>query len=150
MKQMIVCIGLFGIMCSAYADNNIATLRGGVSIAQQPKAPRIEQVEDNDIKRKRNYSMQPPTIPHNIDEYQVDLFTNKCLTCHNRRHTEQSGASMVSVTHYVDRNGNFLAAMSPRRYFCNQCHVTQVESRPLVDNTFEDVDLILRRVGKEL
>jgi len=57
---------------------------------------------------------------------------------------------MVSVTHYVDRNGNFLAAMSPRRYFCNQCHVTQVETRPLVDNTFEDVDLILRRVGKEL
>ena len=57
---------------------------------------------------------------------------------------------MVSVTHYVDRNGNFLAAMSPRRYFCNQCHVTQVETRPLVDNIFEDVDLILRRVGKEL
>ena len=57
MKQMIVCIGLFGIMCSAYADDNIATLRGGVSIAQQPKAPRIEQVEDNDIKRKRDYPM---------------------------------------------------------------------------------------------
>ena len=150
MKQMIVCIGLFGIMCSAYADDNIATLRGEVSIARQSQAPRIEQVEDNDIKRKRNYPMQPPTIPHNIDEYQVDLFTNKCLSCHSRRRAEQSGASMVSVTHYVDRNGNFLAAMSPRRYFCNQCHVTQVETGPLVDNTFEDVDLILRRVGKEL
>ncbi len=150
MKQMIVCIGLFGIMCSAYADDNIATLRGEVSIARQSQAPRIEQVEDNDIKRKRNYPMQPPTIPHNIDEYQVDLFTNKCLSCHSRRRAEQSGASMVSVTHYVDRNGNFLAEMSPRRYFCNQCHVTQVETGPLVDNTFEDVDLILRRVGKEL
>jgi len=57
---------------------------------------------------------------------------------------------MISVTHYVDRNGNFLAEMSPRRYFCNQCHVTQVETGPLVENTFEDVDLILRRVGKEL
>jgi cytochrome c-type protein NapB len=150
MKQMIVCIGLFGIMCSAYADDNIATLRGEVSIARQSQAPRIEQVEDNDIKRKRNYPMQPPTIPHNIDEYQVDLFTNKCLSCHSRRRAEQSGASMVSVTHYVDRNGNFLAEMSPRRYFCNQCHVTQVETGPLVENTFEDVDLILRRVGKEL
>ena len=150
MKQMIVCIGLFGIMYSAHTDDNIATLRGEVSIARQSQAPRIEQVEDNDIKRKRNYPMQPPTIPHNIDEYQVDLFTNKCLSCHSRRRAEQSGASMISVTHYVDRNGNFLAEMSPRRYFCNQCHVTQVESRPLVDNTFEDVDLILRRVGKEL
>jgi len=137
MKQMIVCIGLFGIMCSAYADDNIATLRGGVSIAQQPKAPRIEQVEDNDIKRKRNYSMQPPTIPHNIDEYQVDLFTNKCLSCHSRQRAEDSQAPMVSDTHYKDRDGKVLAEVSPRRYFCSQCHVIQVEVKPLVDNTFE-------------
>jgi len=150
MKQMIVCIGLFGIMYSAHTDDNIATLRGEVSIADQPQAPRMEQVEDNDIKRKRNYPMQPPTIPHKINKYQVDLFTNKCLSCHSRQRAEDSQAPMVSDTHYMDRDGNFLAEVSPRRYFCNQCHVTQVETGPLVDNTFEDVDLILRRVGKEL
>ena len=78
MKQMIVCVGLFGIIYSAHADDNIATLRGEVSITDQPPAPRMEQVEDHDIKRKRNYPMQPPTIPHAIDKYyQVDLFVNK-------------------------------------------------------------------------
>ena len=54
MKQMIVCVGLFGIIYSAHADDNIATLRGEVSITDQPPAPRMEQVEDHDIKRKRN------------------------------------------------------------------------------------------------
>ena len=46
----------------------------------------------------------------------------------------------VSVTHYMDRDGKVLAEISPRRYFCEQCHVVQVDARPLVDNRFEDVD----------
>ena len=37
--------------------------------------------------------------------------------------TEESQAPMVSVTHYMDRDGNFLADISARRYFCEQCHV---------------------------
>ena len=27
--------------------------------------------------------------------------------------------------------------MSPRRYFCNQCHVPQSDAKPLVGNTFK-------------
>jgi cytochrome c-type protein NapB len=38
----------------------------------------------------------------------------------------------VSVSHYMDRDGNFLAEISPRRYFCEQCHVPQVDAKPLV------------------
>jgi cytochrome c-type protein NapB len=45
----------------------------------------------------------------------------------------------------MDRDGNFLAEVSPRRYFCEQCHVTQVDARPLVDNTYEDVEAVVRR-----
>jgi cytochrome c-type protein NapB len=88
--------------------------------------------------------MQPPTIPHKIDNYRVDLNSNKCLSCHSRRRTEESQAVMISVTHYMDRDGNFLAEVSPRRYFCEQCHVAQTDARPLVDNTFKDVDELLR------
>jgi cytochrome c-type protein NapB len=54
---------------------------------------------------------------------------------------------MVSVTHYMDRNTQFLAEVSPRRYFCNQCHVVQTDAKPLVENTFEDVDAILQQQG---
>jgi len=34
--------------------------------------------------------------------------------------------------------------MSPRRYFCTQCHVTQAEVKPLVENGFRNIDQILQ------
>jgi cytochrome c-type protein NapB len=43
----------------------------------------------------------------------------------------------------MDRDGNFLAEISPRRYFCNQCHVTQANAEPLVDNDFEDMHSLM-------
>jgi cytochrome c-type protein NapB len=51
---------------------------------------------------------------------------------------------MISVTHYMDREGNFLADVSPRRYFCEQCHVTQTNAAKLVGNDFKDIDQLLR------
>jgi cytochrome c-type protein NapB len=145
MKQ-IVLFGVFVLTATwAWAQgDHIATLRRA-AIEAESKAPRLATVENKDIKRKRNYPMQPPTIPHKIDGYQVDLNTNKCMSCHSRRRTEESQAPMVSVTHYMDREAQFLAEVSPRRYFCTQCHVPQTDARPLVDNTFEDVDSILER-----
>jgi cytochrome c-type protein NapB len=51
---------------------------------------------------------------------------------------------MISVTHYADREGQVLADVSPRRYFCTQCHVTQTDAQPMVENTFTDMnDLIV-------
>ena len=49
----------------------------------------------------------------------------------------------------MDRDGNFLAEISPRRYFCNQCHVTQKDAKPLVDNTFVDMDTLMKAKAKE-
>ena len=126
----------------AWADDNIATTRG-FALDTEQRPPGIAKVENNDIKRKRNYPMQPPTIPHKIDGYQVDLNVNRCMACHSRRLTEDSQAPMVSVTHYMDRDANFLAEISPRRYFCEQCHVVQTEARPLLANDFVDIDKML-------
>lgn len=136
---------LFFISAQAVlADDNIATLRGG-PIAEEPQPPRISRTEELDVRRKRNYPMQPPTIPHKIDGYQVDLNANQCMACHSRRNVQESQAVMVSVTHYMDRDGNFLASVSPRRYFCQQCHVTQTDARSLVANDFVDVDELLNQ-----
>lgn len=88
--------------------------------------------------------MQPPVIPHKIDGYQLDLKVNKCMSCHARTRTGESQAPMVSVTHYMDRDNNFLADLSPRRYFCVQCHVPQLDAKPLVDNEFIDIDHLLK------
>ncbi|MEH6593496.1 MAG: nitrate reductase cytochrome c-type subunit, partial [Halioglobus sp.] len=64
--------------------------------------------------------------------------------CHSRKQTAQSQAPMISVTHYMDREGNFLADVSPRRYFCEQCHVVQTNAPALVGSDFKDIDQLLR------
>lgn len=97
----------------------------------------------DDMKRVRNYADQPPLIPHAIRDYQIDLNINKCLTCHDRKNTEGSQAPMVSVTHFQDRDGQTLGAVSPRRYFCTQCHVPQTDAKPIVGNSFRDIDTVL-------
>jgi cytochrome c-type protein NapB len=122
-------------------------LRGRAPIADETRPPLLGNAENRDVRRERAYAMQPPTIPHKVDNYQVDLNSNACLTCHSRTRAAQVQAIPVSVTHYMDRDGNFLAEVSPRRYFCEQCHVTQVEAKPLVDNTYEDVEEIVRRAA---
>jgi cytochrome c-type protein NapB len=102
----------------------------------------------DDRRVMRNYPEQPPVIPHSIRDYQISLNTNKCLTCHSRQFTEEVQAPMISITHYVTRDGQTVGAVAPRRYLCLQCHVPQTEVQPLVENTFQDVvELIERSPG---
>ncbi|MEJ0018380.1 MAG: nitrate reductase cytochrome c-type subunit [Acetobacteraceae bacterium] len=101
-------------------------------------APQVPRVITDDVRRGRSYPEQPPIIPHTIDGYQVTLHANQCLTCHARQFIEGSGAPMISVTHFMDRDGQVLADVTPRRYFCSACHVPQSDVRPLVVNTFRD------------
>ena len=49
------------------------------------------------------------------------------------------------ITHFMDRDGQFLASVSPRRFFCTQCHVPQNMVKPPVDNDFVDIDTLLSR-----
>jgi len=126
----------------ALADE-IATMRNGVAITETPKPAAIPRVVDEDIRAQRSYPMQPPLIPHDTRDYDLNLQVNKCMSCHARRRTEESQAPMISVTHYMDRDGNFLAEVSPRRYFCDQCHVTQTVTRDVLENDFEDMDKLI-------
>lgn len=115
----------------------------GAPITATTAPPLLQNSDNSDVKRQRNYAMQPPVIPHKIDGYQLDKNANRCMFCHSRARTQQSQAPMISVTHFQDRDGNFLAELSPRRYFCVQCHVPQVPLEPLVANRFVDVDQLL-------
>tara|TARA_B110000467_G_C18236869_1_gene432097 strand:- start:329 stop:832 length:504 start_codon:yes stop_codon:yes gene_type:complete len=125
--------------------NTVATLRDHTEITTQKEPNRIPKVINKDIKQERNYPMQPPVIPHTTRNYEVNTNNNKCMSCHSRQRTEKSQAPMVSVTHYMNREGNFLAEISPRRYFCNQCHVTQLDAEPLVENTFIDMHSLMKQ-----
>ncbi len=108
--------------------------------------PMAREITD-DVKRARAYAEQPPLIPHAIRDYQLDQNVNKCLTCHDRQNTEGSQAPMLSVTHFQDRDGQTLGAVSPRRYFCTACHLPQTDAAPIVGNAFKDIDAVLRAAG---
>lgn len=129
-------------------QNAVATLRDATELDTQKEPNRIPKVLNKDVKRERNYPMQPPVIPHTVRNYEVNTNNNKCMSCHSRKRTEESQAPMVSVTHYMNRDGNFLAEISPRRYFCNQCHVTQVDAKPLVENDFIDMHSLMNNKTK--
>ena len=130
-------------IAAGISENDMATLRKA-AITDNPDAPVMRPQGNTDLRQVRNYPEQPPVIPHKIEGYQVDMNVNKCMTCHSRTAIEESQAPMVSITHFMDRDGQFLASVSPRRYFCNQCHVPQHEVRDPVENTFIDVDTVLR------
>ena len=125
------------------ASPDVSGLRGSAALGENASPPRISQVEEASRQRVRSYPEQPPTIPHKIEGYQLDKNSNRCLTCHARSRVSESGAPMISITHFMDRDGQFLATVSPRRYFCNQCHVVQVGVAEPVKNTFVDIDSLL-------
>ena len=123
---------------------DIDNLRRNVPITTEITPLPMAAAENFDRRRGRAYPMQPPTIPHSIDGYQVDLNSNRCMLCHARSNAAQFQAPEISVTHYMDRDDQFLAEVSPRRYFCVQCHVVQTDAQPLVANGFRDIDEVLR------
>lgn len=131
------------VTAASIPEDRIDTLRQA-PINVEPNPPAMQAVLNKDIKEMRNYPMQPPVIPHKIDGYQLDLKVNKCMSCHARHRTGDSQAPMVSVTHYMDRDNNFLAELSPRRYFCTQCHVPQLDAKLLVENDFVDMDHLIK------
>ena len=120
-------------------------LRGPTPLPDSPQPPPLAREVNNDQRQSRNWPEQPPVIPHTIQGYQITLNANKCLTCHGRQFTGQSQAPMISITHFMDRDLQTLASVSPRRYFCTQCHVVQTDVEPPIENSFVDIDTLLDR-----
>ena len=131
------------LMLSAAAqvgDGHPPGLRGGTPLDMEPAAPLMPTMVNDDVRKGRAFAMQPPVIPHQIDNYQVDKNFNKCMTCHGRDRVPESQAPMVSVTHFMDRDGSFRSEISPSRYFCTLCHVPQMVVKVPVENTFVDAE----------
>ena len=111
-------------------------LRGGTPVNQDNPPTASHQERDHPV-GDRDFVQQPPLIPHTTAGYQITKNFNKCMDCHAWQKTKASGATKVSVTHFRAREGQELDNVSPRRYFCTQCHVAQTAAKPLVDNTFQ-------------
>ncbi|MDX2367314.1 MAG: nitrate reductase cytochrome c-type subunit [Colwellia sp.] len=126
-----------------FNSGGLETIRGATSIDETRKSEALKRVPKDRNPIARNYVHQPPVVPHQTRGYRVDKNSNKCLTCHGWKYAAETGATKVSLTHFETRDGKVLSDVSPRRYFCSQCHVTQADARPLVENTFKPVDSLM-------
>jgi cytochrome c-type protein NapB len=148
---MALCAAL-GCVGAAMAQvvESVPPLTGARSPMENLPAEPLPQWDVADVPKMRAYPEQPPLIPHSIEGYQLSVNANRCLSCHRREYTQASGAPMISVTHFMTRDGQMLADVSPRRYFCTACHVPQAEVTPLVENTFRDMsELGVKTLGAE-
>ncbi|WP_428087020.1 nitrate reductase cytochrome c-type subunit [Candidatus Thioglobus sp.] len=120
-------------------SEDIASLRGVHSLRNLSATPSKNKVIKNgdyDV----SFDSQPPLVPHKSEYMRITLTDNRCLSCHsNANYKEEESAKMPS-SHFKTRTGERLKKVSPRRYFCKQCHVSQVDAEPLIENTYENTD----------
>lgn len=142
-KKLSVALLFFSMVGAAQAAaQEVRSLRGHAGIADDTPAPESKQYAKDGVPIARDYVQQPPLIPHKIEGYTINTKSNKCLSCHSWKNYRESGATKISQTHFEDREKHVLANISARRYFCTQCHVPQVNARPLVQNTFKPITAI--------
>ena len=143
----------FGVLATLFLSlvsaDEIATLRNGIAIDEEMAPAAILRIIEPEVQAIRSYPMQPPIIPHRTRGYELNLLVNECMSCHARSRTEESRGPMISFTHYMNQEGNFLAGVSPRRHLCTVCHVSQTAAPPVIENMFEDMDDLLEKRPEE-
>lgn len=135
-KIVVILLGMlcfYGFAAIASGTEKYTSLRGAdVPAPSNDPAPMDWKEKDSSI--DRTFVHQPPLIPHSVDEYTVTTSANDCLECHGEK---DSGAPMPHRSHFLDRDDKKTDMVSSRWYFCLQCHVGQVDAKPLVENTFQ-------------
>ena len=139
---IVVILAFMAYHTSNTMADEVTSLRGATDLDQLSDAPTIKRYNKDEEPIARDYIQQPPLIPHTIDSYRINLKFNKCLSCHSWKNYREYRATKISQTHFEDRDAQVLANVSARRYFCTQCHVPQVDAKPLVENRFKPVTAI--------
>ena len=127
-----IALGGIGMASAQELVNEI----GGVTIEGNSKVNMFKPEKDQS-NIQRNFQKQPPLIPHSVKGYNITQNFNKCMDCHSKERAEETGATLVAKSHYLDREDKKHPNISPRRYFCLQCHVPQFDAKPLVENTYK-------------
>jgi cytochrome c-type protein NapB len=131
-----LCALLFPVGFSVHAAPADAPLEARAELGNS-KTDMYKPIKDT--KRiVRDYVQQPPLVPHDVSRYEISRNFNKCMDCHSSSRYVEMNTTRVPVTHFKSRSGQELSNLSPARYFCTQCHVPQVDTKPLVGNTFKN------------
>lgn len=93
----------------------------------------------------RAYLNAPPQVPHQVEDFlPITAQSNMCIACHNvpdlwGKKREPGQPTPIPPSHYTDQRnapGKVGDHLVNARYTCNQCHVPQLDAKPLVANTF--------------
>ncbi|ANQ87098.1 nitrate reductase cytochrome c-type subunit [Azoarcus olearius] len=136
---LIAALGIGACLPSAVLAEGVRSIRGNEVSATEVAPGNFKPIPDR-APIPRDYVQQPPLIPHKIEGYEISKNFNRCMDCHAWSRYQETGATKVSLTHFKDRDGGELSNISPRRYFCVQCHVPQTDAPPLVSNGFQRAD----------
>lgn len=141
MKQRIATLTLCLTALTAWGGASAVDVvsERGTAIEAPSAVPEKHKVEVVQGGFDRAWTTQPPMIPHDIEKYEISLRLNGCLKCHSEATAEKEKTKPTPESHFLDRDGNKLAQVSARRYFCTQCHAPQLTGAPIVGNTFEGI-----------
>jgi nitrate reductase (cytochrome), electron transfer subunit len=138
----ILVLGVIGSVPPILAQEEIKSLRGDIALDENSAESEMKNWQLDRDPIPRDHVKQPPLIPHKTDGYTINLKFNKCMSCHSWTKYKDAGATKISHSHFEDRENNVTANVAARRYFCTQCHVPQVDAKPLVENTFQPLPTI--------
>lgn len=133
---LIAAFGIGAVLPPAALAEGVKSIRGN-DVSESEVAPGSYKPIPDRAPIPRDYVQQPPLIPHKTEGYEISKNFNRCMDCHAWSRYQETGATKVSLTHFKDRDGGELSNISPRRYFCTQCHVPQTDAPPLVTNKFQ-------------
>lgn len=86
----------------------------------------------------RTFAGQPPLVPHSLEGYDISSTENACWECHNSNDFKGKKMPMVSKSHLVPTAvKDAEPQLNMQRWQCNNCHVAQVDAKPLVENDFK-------------
>ncbi len=138
----ILILAFTGFIPHLFAQEEVNSLRGDIALDANSAEPEMKNWQLDRDPIPRDHVKQPPLIPHKIQGYTINLKFNKCMSCHSWTKYREAGATKISQSHFEDRENNVMANVAARRYFCTQCHVPQVNTKPLVENTFQPLPTI--------
>ena len=131
---------LFGHPAMA-AESGVVSLRHA-GIATTDEAPEEKSYVGNRPGSQesivRTFKQQPPLIPHMVTNFdEITLEENQCLSCHGPEFYKVKKSPKIGANHFKNREGKMLKQVSSVRWVCSQCHVPQVDAKPLVENRFQ-------------
>ncbi len=128
------------ILQAPASAGNVVSLRGDNSLPTNISAPKLFKAEEPEKLFSRAYKGAPPLIPHQVDynkdKYKITIRKNGCLDCHDKSVSDKPKSPKADKSHYTGPNGVIGDEIFKSRYYCAQCHVPQLQTEPLVVNTF--------------